>query len=102
MPSWAYNIIYTLEVVRPVDVRPSYGQQQSSNDGFLIYDSHTRKPPPKSQTNESRRSTIPTKNKTKKQIRISYITIPHYIIIISVHNQLRQQSSQSDMLHLKI
>ena len=40
MPSWAYNIIYTLEASGP-----SYWttQQQSSNDGFLIYDTHTRK-----------------------------------------------------------
>ena len=43
MPSWAYNIIYTLEASGP-----SYWttQQQSSNDGFLIYDTHTRKVKP--------------------------------------------------------
>ena len=33
MPSWAYNII----------VEVPWTQQQSSNDGFLIYDTHTRK-----------------------------------------------------------
>ena len=44
-------------------------QQQSSNDGFLIYDTHTRKPVSPTPLKSSWRYTIPRrKNKTRHDI----------------------------------